>query len=57
MGFLDSTNITVDAVLTKQGRELLKNGGSINLKIAIVQKINAAGNNIIDCEAGRRGTA
>ena len=29
----------------------------INLKIAIVQKINVAGNNIIDCEAGRRGTA
>ena len=31
MGFLDSTNITVDAVLTKQGRELLKNGGSITI--------------------------
>ena len=28
MGYLDNSSITVDAVLTKKGRELLKSGGS-----------------------------
>jgi|5_EtaG_2_1085323.scaffolds.fasta_scaffold01432_4 hypothetical protein len=31
MGYLDGTSITVDAVLTKKGREILKNGGSLNI--------------------------
>jgi hypothetical protein len=31
MGYLDNTSITVDAVLTKRGREILKNGGSLNI--------------------------
>tara|TARA_R100001377_G_C3186937_1_gene108955 strand:- start:939 stop:1634 length:696 start_codon:yes stop_codon:yes gene_type:complete len=31
MGFLDNASITVDAVLTKRGREILKNGGNINV--------------------------
>ena len=32
MGYLDNTSITVDAVLTKKGREILKNGGNLNIK-------------------------
>tara|TARA_R100001129_G_scaffold167926_1_gene135814 strand:+ start:434 stop:1168 length:735 start_codon:yes stop_codon:yes gene_type:complete len=31
MGYLDNTSITVDAVLTKKGRELLKDGKSLNI--------------------------
>jgi len=31
MGFLDNSSITVDAVLTKKGREILKDGGSLNI--------------------------
>jgi len=31
MGYLDNSSITVDAVLTKKGRELLKNGGNLNV--------------------------
>ncbi len=31
MGYLDNSSITVDAVLTKKGREILKNGGSLNI--------------------------
>ena len=31
MGYLDNTSVTVDAVLTKKGREILKNGGSLNI--------------------------
>jgi hypothetical protein len=31
MGFLDNSSITVDAVLTKRGREILKDGGSLNI--------------------------
>ena len=31
MGYLDGTSITVDAVLTKKGREILKNGGNLNI--------------------------
>mgnify|MGYP001162383920 FL=1 len=31
MGYLDNTSITVDAVLTKKGREILKDGGSLNI--------------------------
>ncbi len=30
MGYLDNSSITVDAVLTKKGREILKNGGNLN---------------------------
>jgi len=32
MGYLDNSSITVDAVLTKKGREILKNGGNLNIK-------------------------
>ena len=33
MGYLDKTSITVDAILTKRGRELLaRNDGSFNIK-------------------------
>ena len=32
MAFLDSTSVTVDAVLTKKGREILKDGGSLNIR-------------------------
>jgi hypothetical protein len=32
MGFLDNTSITVDAVLTKKGREILKNGGNLDIR-------------------------
>ena len=32
MGYLDNTSITVDAVLTKKGREILKDGGNLNIK-------------------------
>ena len=31
MGYLDGTSITVDAVLTKKGRDILKNGGNLNI--------------------------
>ena len=31
MGYLDNLSITVDAVLTKKGREILKNGGDLNI--------------------------
>ena len=31
MGYLDNSSITVDAVLTKKGREILKDGGSLNV--------------------------
>ena len=31
MGYLDNASITVDAVLTKKGREILKNGGNLNV--------------------------
>jgi len=31
MGYLDNASITVDAVLTKKGREILKNGGNLNI--------------------------
>ena len=27
MGFLDNTSVTVDAILTKRGREILSTGG------------------------------
>jgi hypothetical protein len=31
MGYLDNGSVTVDAVLTKKGREILKNGGNLNI--------------------------
>ena len=31
MGFLDGTSVTVDAVLTKKGREILSRGGSLDI--------------------------
>ena len=31
MGYLDNSSITVDAVLKKKGREILKNGGNLNI--------------------------
>ena len=31
MGFLDNSSVTVDAVLTKRGREILKDGGNLNI--------------------------
>ena len=31
MGYLDNSSITVDAVLTKKGREILKDGGALNI--------------------------
>jgi hypothetical protein len=31
MGYLDNSSITVDAVLTKKGREILKSGGDLNI--------------------------
>ena len=31
MGYLDGTSVTVDAVLTKKGRELLSRGQSLNI--------------------------
>jgi len=31
MGYLDNSSITVDAVLTKKGREILKSGGNLNI--------------------------
>ena len=31
MGYLDNSSITVDAELTKKGREILKNGGNLNI--------------------------
>ena len=31
MGFLDGTSITVDAVLTKKGREIIKNGQALDI--------------------------
>ena len=31
MGYLDGTSVTVDAVLTKKGRELLSRGGQLNI--------------------------
>ena len=29
MGFLDNSSITVDAILTKRGREILSEGGDL----------------------------
>jgi hypothetical protein len=31
MGYLDNSSVTVDAVLTKKGREILKDGGNLNI--------------------------
>ena len=31
MGILDGTSVTVDAVLTKKGRQIIKNGGTLNI--------------------------
>lgn len=31
MGYLDNTSVTVDAVLTKKGREILSRGGNLNI--------------------------
>ena len=31
MGYLDNTSVTVDAVLTKRGREIVSAGGSLNI--------------------------
>ena len=31
MGFLDNTNVTVDAILTKRGREILSTGGDFQI--------------------------
>ena len=31
MGFLDNSSITVDAILTKRGREILSQGGNFNI--------------------------
>ena len=31
MGFLDNSSITVDAILTKRGREILAAGGDLNI--------------------------
>ena len=31
MGYLDSTSVTVDAVLTKKGREILARGGNLEI--------------------------
>ena len=31
MGFLDNSSVTVDAILTKKGREILANGGDLNI--------------------------
>ena len=31
MGFLDNSSITVDAILTKRGREILSEGGDLNI--------------------------
>ena len=31
MAYLDNTEITVDAILTRKGRELLANGGGLNI--------------------------
>ena len=31
MGFLDNSTVTVDAILTKRGREILANGGDLNI--------------------------
>ena len=32
MGYLDSSTITVDAVLTKKGRQIIAEGGSLDVK-------------------------
>ena len=31
MGFLDNSSITVDAILTKRGRQILAAGGDLNI--------------------------
>ena len=31
MGFLDNTSVTVDAILTKRGREILSTGGDFQI--------------------------
>ena len=31
MGYLDNSTITVDAILTKKGRQLLSAGGNLNI--------------------------
>ena len=35
MGYLDSTTVTVDAILTKQGRKLLAQGNALNIDYKI----------------------
>ena len=32
MGYLDSTAVTVDAVLTKKGRQIIAQGGSLDIQ-------------------------
>ena len=31
MGYLDNTTVTVDAILTNKGRQVLANGGTLNI--------------------------
>ena len=31
MGFLDNSTVTVDAILTKRGRQILSQGGNFNI--------------------------
>ena len=39
MGFLDNSTITVDAILTKRGREILSQGGNFKItKLHLVMK-------------------
>ena len=46
MGYLDNSSITVDAVLTKKGREILKNGGTLTTNSDGTQTLNPSSLNI-----------
>jgi len=46
MGYLDNSSITVDAVLTKKGREILKNGGTLTTNSNGTQTLNPSSLNI-----------
>ena len=46
MGFLDNSSITVDAILTKRGREILASGGNLNITKFALSALNVDKNGL-----------
>ena len=47
MGFLDNSSITVDAILTKRGREILSEGGDLNIVKFLLENKVKSNKNVI----------